>query len=350
MLLLTRSLIAIAFAVSVSAAHAQIDLNHLGPDRLTRCAPALERASFRPDAERTNLSDAAWATWLSELTNVSDTGELARALARHPGLALIRRLDVPRENLRILFFEHKDYVAVTFRGTESWQNVLADLHVIPQSERVTGIPGAVHGGFWNLLMTSWNQIASLVEHAVASGKPLWFSGHSLGGALATLAAAKAILMEHPSVHLVTLAAPRVGDERFAQVFERQAVRPVRVVLGDDIVPRMVPAAAARADFMAFLHPSLRPMAWLALKSFDFVHVGSLLSLLPDGALRESSQFQDAEDRAYWQMLRKRSQGTLLRGGWENVVREVWLQHWPENYSCALAAALRAGSGRPPAGG
>jgi pimeloyl-ACP methyl ester carboxylesterase len=79
---------------------------------------------------------------------------------------------------------------------------------------------------------------------------IWVTGHSLGGALSTVAAAR--LMEriendpaYASLNLegmATFGSPRVGDEDFTIQFnttaERLGVQVWRFVHGDDIVPRI----------------------------------------------------------------------------------------------------------------
>ncbi|KIH52232.1 triacylglycerol lipase, partial [Ancylostoma duodenale] len=56
---------------------------------------------------------------------------------------------------------------------------------------------------------------------------IWISGHSLGGALATLAASHIVesrVAENPDkVKLVTLGQPRVGDKEFAEALDDQVV-------------------------------------------------------------------------------------------------------------------------------
>ncbi|RCN51601.1 triacylglycerol lipase [Ancylostoma caninum] len=54
---------------------------------------------------------------------------------------------------------------------------------------------------------------------------IWISGHSLGGALATLAASYLVksrrVAESNTVKLVTFGQPRVGDKEFANSFDEE---------------------------------------------------------------------------------------------------------------------------------
>jgi alpha-beta hydrolase superfamily lysophospholipase len=65
-------------------------------------------------------------------------------------------------------------------------------------------------------------------------EPLFLTGHSLGGALATLAASR-----WPARACYTFGAPRVGDGAFARTLRAPLYR---VVNGQDVVPRVPPAS------------------------------------------------------------------------------------------------------------
>ncbi|EPB80279.1 triacylglycerol lipase [Ancylostoma ceylanicum] len=71
---------------------------------------------------------------------------------------------------------------------------------------------------------------------------IWISGHSLGGALATLAASNIVesrIAEDPDkVKLVTLGQPRVGDKDFAEALDDQVEYSYRIVHWMDVVPSL----------------------------------------------------------------------------------------------------------------
>jgi triacylglycerol lipase len=70
---------------------------------------------------------------------------------------------------------------------------------------------------------------------------LWVTGHSLGGALATLAVAKLRMEEDRCVNgLYTFGSPRVGDRIFARNFNMEFNAAYRIVNNNDVVTR-VPA-------------------------------------------------------------------------------------------------------------
>ncbi len=104
-------------------------------------------------------------------------------------------------------------VFLVFRGTEPdiYQDYLTDAYFRPQE---WSGKGRVHAGFYGALNgASWDLIESTLQQPHLQAKPLWITGHSLGGALATVAAAK--LKPHALYHF---GSPRVGDEAFGSHF------------------------------------------------------------------------------------------------------------------------------------
>jgi predicted alpha/beta-hydrolase family hydrolase len=111
--------------------------------------------------------------------------------------------------------------------------------------------GDTHAGFANyatLLM------AQMLAEGVSFRRDdhLIISGHSLGGAVATIIAAH--LQDHlPWVDLVTFGSPRPGGRRFRQ---RLRVPHHRYVHGDDVVPHL-PSAA-----FGFRHTAQARVLWI----------------------------------------------------------------------------------------
>lgn len=99
-------------------------------------------------------------------------------------------------------------------------------------------PGKVHLGFRDAFNSTW---ASIETWSKASGAAdTWITGHSLGGALATLGAALL-----PGAHLVNFGSPRVGDAAFAAQFAGRFVK--RYVNCCDLVTRLPP------EFLGYAH-------------------------------------------------------------------------------------------------
>ncbi|MDF1567350.1 MAG: lipase family protein [Spirochaetaceae bacterium] len=147
-----------------------------------------------------------------------------------------------------MVFWNEETVVVAFRGTElnslsTFHEIITDLNTIPTDFH---LGGKVHRGFLKGLheirdgKDGLNQaISTLIKEK--PDRPLWITGHSLGGALATLCFA-----ETPdAAGLYVYGAPRVGDREFVALTEG---RPAwRVEHGNDPIP-MVPLDVPSAGF------------------------------------------------------------------------------------------------------
>lgn len=130
--------------------------------------------------------------------------------------------------LRIKYFWHLplDPLSLIYLNND----ILADLKFIPTSfDNVKNVE--VHSGFLGELNKVWKRITNNIESDV--GKlPLYVTGHSLGGAMATLAG-----MRHSFEKVTTFGEPRVGihiDKAF------KSNSHTRYVNGDDPVTKLPP--------------------------------------------------------------------------------------------------------------
>ncbi|AUF82676.1 class 3 lipase [Tetraselmis virus 1] len=137
------------------------------------------------------------------------------------------------------FFPDTNTIYIGFSGTVTsiGQDVLTDLNIIDETSKVKfrDTPATVHKGFNEL----YNQVHPSVVSILEEYKPtrVVFCGHSLGGALATLAAA-ITAVENPDtvVDCYTFGSPQVGDQLFVNTFNENVATSVRVVNPYDLVP------------------------------------------------------------------------------------------------------------------
>lgn len=125
---------------------------------------------------------------------------------------------------------------LSFRGTEQkLRDWLTDFDAM----LVGGPGGYVHEGFLTGLSYVWRDIWSYL-HTQRKGRTLWVTGHSLGGALATLAVARMRLEKaEPVSGMYTYGQPRVGNQQFARNFDADfGGAAFRYVNNNDIVPRV----------------------------------------------------------------------------------------------------------------
>lgn len=135
-----------------------------------------------------------------------------------------------------------DAIVVAFRGTQldnffaSVFDFLVDLTVFPAKDPKGHL---VHGGFHAALEEVWTGLEQhLRDEQARRPRPLWVTGHSLGAALATLAAARC--SERPALQLqgvYTFGSPRVASRAFGEAL---AVPVYRFRNDSDIVPHLPP--------------------------------------------------------------------------------------------------------------
>lgn len=145
-------------------------------------------------------------------------------------------------------------VIVAFRGTQiddfwaSAVDIATDARFVLASD---GEGGRVHKGFLQALGQVWDELGAHLRRlstAAVAPPPVWFSGHSLGGALATLAAERAARELGANVAgLYPLGSPRVGDGGFKARMDALGLesKTFRVVNDSDVVARVPPGVIYR---------------------------------------------------------------------------------------------------------
>lgn len=156
-------------------------------------------------------------------------------------------------------------VTLAFRGTEpnEFNDIKADLN----ARHSKGTLGClVHRGFQCEVDDLWLQIEGWLEKN-HNGEQIYTCGHSLGGAMSTIAASR--LPEGTIVY--NYGSPRVGSPGFAKVFNKK-YKAYRFVNNNDIVPRV-------------------PFSFMWYK-----HIGQLHYINTYGKIRNATPWQRMKDR------------------------------------------------------
>lgn len=226
----------------------------LVPDRARAYFESWEAHPFRAAAAEFEPVNAWWLAEASMLAYADEefiTGALTKAGLTAAGFGVQA---FARGGTQCLVLEGGDAVVVAFRGTQVddfWAtavDVATDAKFIPVSD---GAGGRVHKGFLQALGQVWGELSAHLRRAEESGggaRPVWFTGHSLGGALATLAAERAARELGSRVGgLYSFGAPRVGDGGFKARVVAQGLdaKTFRVVNDRDVVARVPPGVLYR---------------------------------------------------------------------------------------------------------
>ena len=133
------------------------------------------------------------------------------------------------------FFENDHDAVIVCRGTEpnEWNDIHADANL---GTVLAETAGRVHRGFKQEADDLWPMME---KHLIDLGKTLWFTGHSLGAAMATVCAYRchgSIKCASPT-ELYTFGSPRVGNKRYVNFVK---LKHYRWVNNNDIVTRVPP--------------------------------------------------------------------------------------------------------------
>jgi subtilisin family serine protease/pimeloyl-ACP methyl ester carboxylesterase len=180
-------------------------------------------------------------SWKRALTLVTasklayENGDVVvNAVTKSWGFSECRTIDV--NETQAFVASSSDVVILSFRGTESLGDWLGNLRLLSSSRRY----GKVHSGFLAGYLLARAEIAAALQQAGAADKPLFITGHSLGGALAAIFAAEDWETFNVS-GIYTFGQPRTGKAGFRSFIDsKYPYRYFRFVNDDDVVPRVPP--------------------------------------------------------------------------------------------------------------
>lgn len=137
-------------------------------------------------------------------------------------------------------FSNESDIIIAFRGTEpnEWNDIKADMNA---AKALAETVGHVHKGFKREVDDLWPELEEmLISHKQNLSKKLWFTGHSLGGAMASICAGRCLLshIDTRPEQVHTFGSPRVGTKRY---INHANVDYYRWVNNNDIVPKSPPA-------------------------------------------------------------------------------------------------------------
>jgi len=222
---------------------------------------------FEPDAVGYSRANALWLAELSRLVYRHDVKErppnplpsLDTFLAAANFTKRCFFLDKATDTQAMLV-EHTgmpSFVVLAFRGTEQvLKDFITDLELGKFS--VSGTKKNVHDGFKEALDSVWSDIETELKKLPANC-PVFYTGHSLGAALATLAIAK-----HPPKALYTFGSPQVGNQEFVNSLPDIPIH--RVVGDEDIVTTLPP------EFVNFQHVGQVHKLTAPEKEFSLYHL------------------------------------------------------------------------------
>jgi len=214
-------------------------------------------ATTRQKEQLTQMERAVIAAKLS--AHAYKTEAQAKAATKKMGFPWCKLIS--KDGAECLVVKDRNDLWFAFRGTEpsKLNDVTADLKLM-KNAAVAG--GKVHSGFQKEVNDLWMDILAEIEHnqQLKVQKDIYMTGHSLGAAMATIAATR-----HAPIELFTFGSPRVGGPKFI----RHITCPhLRFMNNNDIVCRI-------------------PPAWLGFK-----HHGEMIYFNRDGVKADKPSWKD----------------------------------------------------------
>lgn len=175
---------------------------------------------------------------------------------------------------------NKNDLVIACRGTQptEFNDIKADLQALPV---IAETVSRVHRGFKQEVDELWPMVLEDLQRKANDKKKIWFCGHSLGAAMATIMASRCHLYEgiEPVQELYTYGSPRVGWKKYCNSL---GVTHHRWVNNNDIVTRV------------------------PLKIMGYTHDGQEHYINAYGNLRQPTGWQRVKDRfrGMWMGLKK----------------------------------------------
>jgi len=199
-----------------------------------------DKLPFRYQA---NVFDMVNAWWLIEASTLvyGEPDFVTEKFKQIAGFTDVKFFDA--KTAQCFVANNEKFAIVAFRGSEArlrkgntdpgyiFADWMANFNFLPEA---WDQGGNVHRGFKAALLEIWTDLEDYVSNLQKNNLKIWITGHSLGAALATLAADR-----YGNVQgLYTYGSPRVGDQDFKNDFN---VNTYRFVNNSDIVTKVPPS-------------------------------------------------------------------------------------------------------------
>lgn len=154
-----------------------------------------------------------------------------------------------KECRSVIAISHREKaIVVSYRGTTSTKQLLDELITTIKCTMVASISGfKINKYFFDAHVMLYPDVKARVKELTEKFPTycVWVTGHSLGGAIASLASGQLVqdgIVSRSKIALYTFGMPKVGDSNYARNHEKLVVNSWRIVHGSDPVPSNPPGS------------------------------------------------------------------------------------------------------------
>ena len=263
-----------------------------------------------PFRYESNIFDIVNAWWLIEAATLvyADKEFATEKFKQNAGFQTVEYFEGKATQCYVA--SNEKFAVVAFRGSEArlregnsdpsyiFADWMANFDFAPEPWEQGG---NVHRGFKGALDEVWDALEDHISNLQKDKRKIWMTGHSLGAALATLAADRYGNIQG----LYTYGSPRVGDRNFKEDFN---VNAYRFVNNSDIVTKVPPANM-------------------------YLHVGELKYIDSDGAIHDNTnRWERWTDEIEGQFKNIFNAIGQTRKGFTEVLLEPIVDHVPTRYA------------------
>lgn len=170
-------------------------------------------SNFNINSEGLDLQNAFYLAQISNLA-YQPLDQISGQLENGYGLSQYKSFEDKDTDTHSFLSSNDKMLVLAFRGIASTEDWLMDSKIVLVPSKI----GHVHYGFNEALNSVWNNLYDTITSQKGRDQTLWVTGHSLGGALATLAVDRLTDAGVEVDGLYTYGQPRVGDAYFVKNF------------------------------------------------------------------------------------------------------------------------------------
>ncbi len=158
------------------------------------------------------------------------------------GFKLVKFIDNKHTDTQGFIAKDENRIIIAFRGTSSLKDAITDISIVkvryPKIPRWFFKP-RIHKGFLHAYLSIKDEVLNILKEETKSKSfKIYCTGHSLGGALATIMALEIKKLLKIDPVLYTYGAPKVGNRWFVRHYNRRVKNSYRIVNDDDPVPQL----------------------------------------------------------------------------------------------------------------